>query len=495
MQSYYVKNPMGTVIITNTDSRSLHDVEIVFMQKGYMDSPTPAANIEELESGGTQSIDLFASFNSEIFSTQGITPLTGEVIVSYLVDGRPAEQRQSVSYDLHDKTALTWDDDRKVAAFITSADSALRNYTSFIRQSCKGEMFPGLSKKLQEAMQIYGALDVLNFMYQVDPRSPFTRVQEETMIVDSISLPRDSLSRITGDCDDLTVLYCSLLEAAGIESGFITIPGHIFSVFNTDVKTGDYSQVHTDRNMTLDIDGELWVPVEITMIGRKGFYEAWISGIEEYRQYDDSPGERGFYITGEAQQVYRPVGLKETDLGLQYGDREQVAGLFNESMGQLASAVLAEFRSAVKNSGTSKQYNRLGIMEVRYKQYKDAEASFKRAIELNERTVNARVNLGSLYYLREDYDSAVKGFLLALETVRQKGQTDSKTAFKILLNLSNASYSMADYENAKEYYRQAEAIDSDEVGKYSHLAGAAADNGERASEMPDNVMLFLDEDE
>jgi hypothetical protein len=183
------------------------------------------------------------------------------VIVTYSSQGRPAEQRQSVSYDLHDKTALTWDDDRKVAAFITPADSALRNYTSFIRQACKEEVVPGFSKQLQEAMQIYKALEVLGCLYQSDPKSPFTEVQDNPMVVDSISLPRDTLKRITGDCDDLTVLYSSLAETVGIESGFITVQGHIFAAVNTGVSAREYEQVHHERDMTINVDGEMWIPV------------------------------------------------------------------------------------------------------------------------------------------------------------------------------------------------------------------------------------------
>ncbi|MDA3941602.1 MAG: hypothetical protein PF693_20225 [Spirochaetia bacterium] len=34
--------------------------------------------------------------------------------------------------------------------------------------------------------------------------------------------------------------------------------------------------------MTISIDGELWVPVEITMIGKTGFLEAWRKGVEEW---------------------------------------------------------------------------------------------------------------------------------------------------------------------------------------------------------------------
>ena len=88
-------------------------------------------------------------------------------------------------------------------------------------------------------------------------------------MVDSISLPRDTLRRITGDCDDLTVLYNSVLEAAGTETGFITVPGHIYAAFNTHIPARKFRDVHPDREMTLNVDGELWIPVEITLVGRR----------------------------------------------------------------------------------------------------------------------------------------------------------------------------------------------------------------------------------
>ena len=37
-----------------------------------------------------------------------------------------------MSYELYDKTAIVWDDDAKAAAFITPADSALRNFANHL---------------------------------------------------------------------------------------------------------------------------------------------------------------------------------------------------------------------------------------------------------------------------------------------------------------------------------------------------------------------------
>ncbi|MCK5154230.1 MAG: hypothetical protein KAQ93_07715, partial [Spirochaetales bacterium] len=105
MQSYYVTNPIGKVAITNTEDFSIYDVDVSFFQAGYMDNPTKAITIPEMESGETIEVDLFASFNDAVFSKNGVTPLTGEVKVDYIWRNRPVNQVASVSYDLHDKTA------------------------------------------------------------------------------------------------------------------------------------------------------------------------------------------------------------------------------------------------------------------------------------------------------------------------------------------------------------------------------------------------------
>ncbi len=178
MQSYYVKNPFGSITLTNTERNPSTDVEVSFFQQGFMDSPTKAVSINTLAAGESKKIDLRASFNQEVFKTEGITPLTGEVIVTYKAGGKAAEQRQSVTYDLHDKTAITWDDDRKVAAFITPADSALRNYTSFIRQTCKDVVIPAYPEQVQIAMQIFRALGEIGCLYQADPAAPFPPCRE-----------------------------------------------------------------------------------------------------------------------------------------------------------------------------------------------------------------------------------------------------------------------------------------------------------------------------
>lgn len=496
MQSYYAKNPIGKVTITNTEKDKITDLEVSFFQAGYMDSPTPVATFPELDSQQSVEIPLLASFNDAVFITEGITPLTGEIIATYKAKGRPVEQRQSVSYDLHDKTAVTWDDDRKVGAFITPSDSALRNYASFIRQSCKDITIPAFNEALQYGMQLYGALGEIGCLYQADPSMPFTKAQGDPLSVDSISLPRDTLKRITGDCDDLTVLYCSLLETAGMETGFITLPGHIYAVFNTKVPTNKYQLLHPERKMTINLDGELWIPVEITMIGKTDFLSAWRKGVEEWTAYDDAPDKRVLTITQKAQETYRPVGLKETDLGLQYGSKEAVRRAFSQDMDRLAEFMVGDLASAARKSGRKEDFNRLGVTYARLLRYDAAEQSFRKALEIDPGYLSPQINLGNILLLRKQYAQALERFNRTIGVLQERGEDGSLFAAKVLLNMSQANYMLDRFDTAADLLTRAAKLAPSEAERFQYL-GVSPKGSARASELaePGANLIYVEGDE
>lgn len=495
MQSYYVDNPVGTVRIENTESFPLEDVQISFFQNGFMDSPTPSARLESLEPGETKTIDLNASYNSEVFSTEGVTPLTGEVVVNYVARGRPAEQRESVTYDLHDKTALTWTDDRKMGSFITPSDSAIRNYASFVRQAGKERVVQTASESLQVAMLAYHALIELGVIYQVDPASPFAQVQENTSVVDSVSLPRDTLTRVAGDCDDLTALYATMLESVGIETAFLTTPGHIYVAVNTGVPAREYLLVHPDRDMLLIVDDTVWVPVEITMLGNGDFMDAWRFGTDEWRKLDDTPERRGFYLTREAQSVYRPVGLRETDLGLQYGSEERIRRGFDDDFTQLTNTIIGHLRGRAEERNNKRAHNQMGIYAARLGRFEEARQAFVRAARYDPTYLDPRINLGSLHFLREDYERAVRAFGDALNALQLAGgEAPPELQTSLYINLSKAHFESGEYESADRYYELAAQVDPQQAVRFAYLAEGGDAGSARASNAAAGPgILFVDE--
>jgi len=488
MQSWYAKNPFAKITVTNAESFAVQDVEISFFQKGYMDSPTLCARIPELKAGESREVGLLASFNSEVFRNEGVTPLSGEIVATYSGRGRPGEQRASLSYDLQDKSAIVWDDDRKAAAFVTPADGALRNYASYIRQINKEELVAGYSETVQFACQVFHALGELGILYQVDPTQPFASVKGGAVTVDSVSLPRQTLKRITGDCDDLTVLYASLLESAGVETALVTVPGHIYAAFSTKTAGKAFGEIHPDRGMTIAVNDELWIPVEITMIGKAGFLEAWRKGVEEWRAAEANPSSRGFYPIKKAQELYRPVGLRETDLGLQYGRKEPVVAASSRDVGKLVEAVVDAAAKAAQASGAKEDYNRLGVRLARLGRLEKAASAFRQAAALDPSYSSPRLNLGNVYFLSKDYAKALAEYQKLDRSLSNGGA--QATLANVRINISKCYNAMGDFKRAGEYLAKATELDPGLGEQFAYLASDGGSGSRAADASADRGPVF-----
>ena len=494
MQSFYITNPIGKAVLVNKENTAVKNMEVSFFQTELMDAPTPCISIDSIDPGESVEIPLYAYFNDRVFNVEGVKPYTGEIIVQYEYKNRAAEQRHSISYDLHDKTALTWDNAEKVAAYITPADSALRNYSSYIRQIVKDETVSSFNNHLQSAIQIYNGLDVLGLLYQSDPSSPFTVVQGNTQVIDSISLPRDTLKRITGDCDDLTVLYCSLLETLGIETAFITVPGHIYAAFNTKIPSSGYKEINPDRNMTINLNGELWVPVEITLIGTSGFTEAWRKGASQWHALDDQVESRDFFSTEKAQQTFRAVGLKEIDLGLQYGNTDIIRNKFRDDFREIQQIVLLSYEETVADRGRKQGLNQLGVKYAMFERYSDARNAFSRSISLDKNYLPAQINLANLEYITGNSGKALYAYESVLENLHNQGRGDTKIAGKLKLNLARSYYESEKYNEAKDLFAEAQQIVPEESQKYAYLS-SLDDSGTRASSRElQNLLIFIEDE-
>ena len=494
MQSYYAKNPMTKLAVTNTETFSLSDIQVSFFQAGYMDAPTKLATIPSLAPGKTAEVNVVASYNSEVFNTNGDTPLNGEITVEYNSRNRSAKQSLPVSYVLYDRSSISWDDDRKEAAFITKADTALRNYATFIRQTIKDRVNTGYSEPLQTAIAVFHALKHLGVIYQLALTSSFAQAHANPLVVDHVHLPRETLQRRAGDCSDLTALYCALLESVGIPTGFITVPGHIYTVFGTKVRSASYRDLYPDKLMTFDVNGELWIPVEVTMIGTSDFLSAWRKGIEEWTALDGDPSRRRIYFTDEAQETYHAIGLKEEDLGLQYAETAgKIADSFREQSEKLVDTVIDSYTRTATDSGAKADYNKLGIVAAQMGRYDQALKAMNTALSLDRNYLSALVNLGNVFFLKQDYQNALRVYHEAEDSMRSSNRQDSPLYPRILLNISRSYYELEDYEQASAYYKKTEEVAPDLVGEYGYLkSGQGTTTSTRAALSSSPQILYAD---
>lgn len=469
MQSYYVRNPIGYVRFTNQESVEVTGVAVSFYQDGYMDTPTLAAEFDRLQPGETVEVELPAAFNTNVFTTEGITPLSGEVIVDYTFRTRGVQQRAAVDYDMHDLRALTWDDTRKAGAMVTPADSNMQNFASFARQATRAETVGTIPEALQNAMTLYYALKETGIIYQRDPVIPFDEAQANPTIVDSINLPRQTLQRGAGECDDLTILYTSLLESTAVETGFIATPGHIYAMFNTTVPIENRSLVNPDERMTLEIDGQAWIPVEITLVGQASFIEAWREGANEWHRYDDNPEVRESVRVRAAQQVYRPVSLRYSDVPIPYGERSAVADDFSEALDELVDLLLVQYERVAQSSENARDFNQLGIVAGDLRRYGVAERAFNTALALDRNFLPAQINLGNIYLLQEQPQSALRQFHRAEQSLVQSRRERSRSYPQVLLSISRAYYDLGSYDRAQEYFVRLQERDPVLASEYRYL--------------------------
>lgn len=478
MQSYYVRHPIGRVRFTNQEEVEVTNVAVSFYQDGYMDTPTLAAEFDRLAPGETVEVELPAAFNTNVFTTEGITPLSGEVIVDYTFRTRGVQQRAAVDYDMQDLRALTWDDTRKAAAMVTPADSNMQNFASFARQATRDVTVGAIPEPLQTAMSLYYALKETGIIYQRDPVIPFDEAQASPTIVDSISLPRQTLQRAAGECDDLTILYTSLLESAAVETGFITTPGHIYAMINTGVAIENRNLIHPDERMTLEIDGDTWIPVEITLVGQSSFIEAWREGANEWRQYDEQPQVREYVRVREAQQVYRPVSLRYGDVPIPYGERATISRDFSEGLDELVDLLLVQYERVAQESENARDFNQMGIVAGDFRRYGVAERAFNTAVALDRNFLPAQINLGNIYLLQEQPQNALRQFHRAEQSLVDARRERSRSYPQVLLSISKAYYDLGNYDRAQDYYLRLEDRDPVLASEYRYLGARGSRSGQ-----------------
>ena len=375
------------------------------------------------------------------------------------------------------------------------ADSALQNYVSFVRQSLKDATLGQYNEALQLAMQVYGGLAEIGVLYQADPVSPFTKVQGNTVMVDSVKLPRDTLKRGTGDCDDLTVLFCSLLESAGVETGFITVPGHIYAAVNTGTRiAAGTGSCYPDRGLLIDVDGSLWVPVEITMIGRNDFLAAWRQGSRPLANLRKDPCQAEASIARASRrrlQTRGPARVRPRPSVRQA--REHRAALPGRHVEAFRGRSRRSYAAETRRTGAKEDNNRLGprLRAVRPLR-RGGTGVHQGAPRSTGATSRPRVNLGNIAYLQTRLRrrrARVPGRPRHAQAARPGAVTDSR---------GRAAEPVQGFVRARALSRRAglllagKAAQPDTVREFAYLG---SDAGSRAADVgAAGKLLFVDEE-
>jgi tetratricopeptide (TPR) repeat protein len=124
------------------------------------------------------------------------------------------------------------------------------------------------------------------------------------------------------------------------------------------------------------------------------------------------------------------------------------------------------YRAALnKKQNDCRLLNKIGITELMMQRYKEARASFERAIRADHTFADAYNNLGVVLYEGKRYGAAVKQYEKAIHV------DDSSASF--FSNLGAAYFSKRDFERAVTAYQHALELDAD-VFNHSSRGGVQA---------------------
>ena len=355
--------------------------------------------------------------------------------------------------------------------FVTANNPLIYSYARSISGKVRRDAVQALDRNFQIGMGLFESLTLYGLGYVVDPSSSYIELSENAEVVDYIQFPQQTLISQGGDCDDLSVLYASMLEASGIPAAFITIPGHIYVAFQLGMTEEQARRKFPSSDNLLYRDGKPWLPVEVTLVS-DGFLYSWDVGA---RQVRENGGDYGFFPVREAWTHY-PAAEYES-IGLAYlPDPDEVLDQhqkeLNRFLRQEIAAQVAEVNALIREQGKSHiLYNKMGVTYARYGFLDDAVEWFQRVVREKE-FYPSLINLGNVYYLQNRTDRAAEYYQRALSV-----KPDSE---KALVGLARTSSELERYETANEALATLAEINPEEARSIQHLGTAAVSRASAA---------------
>jgi tetratricopeptide (TPR) repeat protein len=323
---------------------------------------------------------------------------------------------------------------------------------------------------------LFNALNVYGMSYIPDPRS-FASKLENKEAVDYLQFPSQTLETRAGDCDDLTILYTALLESAGVETAFVTVPGHIYMAFDSELDPRAAGTMFGGVDELIIRDGRAWIPVEITKV-KDGFLKAWRAGAQEWRAAE-AAGNAQFTPVHGAWEKYSPANTGDAlKVSVSPPDSERVYASYTN---ELRTFWLRDYQPKVtKLTAQLKEtpddptlLNKLGLLYARFGMFQDAKVRFDRIVRTAGDIPSALINLGNIAYIDGDNEAALGYFRRALVKAPQSSAA--------LQGIAKAGYELGDQETVNGAMASLKTADPEAASHMASLGMGGGGSGRAAS--------------
>jgi hypothetical protein len=482
----YATAPVARAVVTNGERFPVDQARVGILVKGLMDSPTTIELPGRLSPGQSRTIELPAVVPGRILglATEGTLPV--ELRCEYRLNGRKTVATAGFPLRVHGRNAITWNDDRKVATFMDPEAPGILSFAKPLAVMVREGEPRAVDLNLRMGMGIFEGLGALGLGYVIDPNTPsFAESSRNEAAVDFVQYAVQTLAWKGGDCDDLTTLFCSLLEAVGIESAFVTVPGHIYAALPLSISAAEARRTLSTLDDFIERGDRLWVPVEVTLVGQ-GFLQAWALGAREWREAK-AKDQAAFYEVHECWKVWPVAGSPPEVLPAAQAPaaaaleryRGTVAAFVDRELAPREGLLRARIAQA---ANPTRDWESLGVLYARYGLLDKAEGAFLSALKRGD-SLASFVNLATLYRLRSDYAKARE--MLA------KAEAMNPLDTGVLLGQALVNNLLDNRALARAYYGKLERASPALAKNYSWLGQAAPSDPNRAGDasgLRDNIV-------
>lgn len=447
----YLKNPVGRIEIQNNTDYTFTNVKVSFSLRDFMDYPTDTV-VPEIAPHSKAPVDIMATLNNKVLNITEDTPIQCQLTVTWYQDGVEKTTTINKPIKVLSKNAIVWDNAQRLANFITPKDTPVFGFSRFAlnEKSKIGDEASDLNDSVVTAALLWEALGEQGLSYLADPVSPYAVLKSSgEAALDTVQFPRTTLKLKSGDCDDLTALFASLLEASGVHVALLDYPAHISLMFDTGVT--DPREAGLPAEYLIKYNNTYWVGLEETMVG-KDMYDAIKHAADFYRKNESVVK---VIEVRSAWAEFEPVTLPET-FDENYPDRDKFLTRAHAGIAALLKARYNYFkdyfgRILLEDPEDLDANLNMGILSAKQGEAAPAQKYFESVLAREPFNAAALNNLGNLAFQGEKYEEARTRYFAA-------SKADPYDA-DIWLNLARVSDKLGKKEDVKTFAERAAKID------------------------------------
>ena len=466
---HYQESDFFDVVLTNTAPQPIEVTVGLFMPRVMR---VPHTETIVLPAQSSEKYAFSVTFDAALFNEQDAyydhfnTPVLSVSYTRNRRDQRVEKQLERVY--VAGKGKLSWNVPGMAAAFVTPSDLGVAGLARGLVQRYDDVLSAKFNhSNIGKAAILFDALGMYRLSYQADQKTPFASISDDKTIFDTVQYPSELLAKADGvdvkigDCDDLTVLYASLLENLSIDTAFLEAndpgAGHIYLMFDSGIRPDRAEDHFTSSAEYVEWQGRIWIPVETTMYGFT-FADAWRQGVNEYKRLKPRKLIDEVYVQKWMQTFKAPV-LPAQDIELPSVDK--VDSLLSRDLAFFDRRTDEIALGSVTSLDTPDGAYDAGVAYLRANHLEKATAMFARVLGMRADHADALNAQGVIATRRGDYNAA-------LDAYRRSLAIDDNTGVR--MNIALTYYLNGERERADASFDEVVSLDESYGELFDFLA-------------------------